>query len=154
MALSFLASLTANANPVPDSWLNAVQKVESGGERDPDAALGDGKKARGRFQFHKSAWSDCSKVRREIGLTAHPYSKAHDRRIATEYARTWLTALRERLSSEIGRPAMAHEVWLAFNLGFEGFRRHSFRVSMVTDQARYDKAMQIYDEVYGNLEKK
>lgn len=148
MSLSILASITASATPVPDRWLDAIQKVETGGDGDPDSALGDGKKARGRFQFHKSAWSDCSKLRKEMGLPVYPYSKAHDRRIATEYARTWLTALRERLSAQIGRPAMAHETWLAFNLGWAGFSRHMFQTALVTDDHRYNKAIQIYNEVY------
>jgi len=148
MALSMLASITANATPVPDRWLEAVQRVETGGEADPDAALGDGKRARGRFQFHKEAWSDCTKLRKELGLPTYPYSKAHDKRIATEYARTWLTALRERVTAEIGRPAMAHETWLAFNLGFAGFKKHMFQTALVTDDFRYNKAIQIYNEVY------
>ena len=143
-----LASLTANATPVSDRWLDAIQKIETGGEAAPDNAVGDGGKARGRFQFHRAAWTDCSKIRKEMGLPTYPYSKATDKAIATDYARTWLTALRERLAGEIGRPARADEVWLAFNLGFSGFKKHHFQTHLVTDDARYNKAVQIYNEVY------
>lgn len=148
MALSMLASLTANAAPVPDRWLDAIQRIETGGEADPDKAVGDGKKARGRFQFHKESWADCTKLRREMGLPTYPYAKASDKAVATEYARTWLTALRERITSEIGRPAMAHETWLAYNLGYAGFKRFMFQTALVTDDARYNKAIKIYNEVY------
>ncbi len=148
MTLTLVASLTANANPVPDKWLDAIQRIESGGHPDPDNALGDGKKARGRFQFHKEAWADCTKLRKQMGLPVFPYAKANDKAIATEYARTWLTALRERLTAEIGRPALAHETWLAFNLGFVGFKKFMFQPSLVTDEARYNKAIKIYNEVY------
>ena len=148
MSLSLLASVTANAKDVPLKWLDAIQKVETGGEANPDLAVGDGSKARGRFQFHKEAWADCSKIRKEMGLAVYPYSKASHPVIAQAYATTWLTALRERITAEIGRPAMAHEVWLAFNLGFNGFKRLSFQVHFVPDDFRYNKAIQIYNEVY------
>lgn len=148
MTIAALAIAAAVAEPVPKTWLDAVQSVETGGEANPDKAVGDGGKARGRFQFHRSAWADCSIVRKAQGKPVHPYSKATDPVIATEYAKTWLTALRERLTAEIGRPAMAHEVWLAYNLGFVGFKRFSFQPSLVTDEARYRKAMTIYNEVY------
>ena len=148
MTLSLLASVTASAAPVPDSWLTAIQRIETGGEKNPDAAVGDGTRAKGRFQFHKEAWLDCTKLRKQMGLRTYPYSKASDPTAATEYARTWLTALRERITAEIGRPAMAHEVWMAFNLGFTGFKRLSFQVHFVPDDFRYNKAIQIYNEVY------
>ncbi len=148
MTIATLAIAAAVAEPVPKTWLDAVQSVETGGEANPDAAFGDGKRARGRFQFHKEAWTDCSIVRKAQGKPVHPYSKATDPVIATEYAKTWLTDLRERLTAEIGRPAMAHEVWLAYNLGFVGFKKHGFQATLVPDDFRYNKAIQIYNKVY------
>ena len=142
-----LASAVANAEPVPDRWLDAVQTVETGGEADPDKAVGDGNRAKGRFQFHKESWADCTKLRKAMGLPTYPYSKATDKDASTAYARTWLTALRERLTAEIGRPAMAHEVWLAWNMGFEGFRKFQFQPSLTPD-FRYNKALKIYNMVY------
>jgi hypothetical protein len=147
IAITAAALAIATAEPIPKTWLDAVQAVETGGVANPDRALGDGKKARGRFQFHLSAWSDCSAVRKAQGKSVHPYSKASDPVIATEYAKTWLAHLRERLSVAIGRPAMAHEVWLAFNLGFAGFKKVGFQTVLVED-FRYNKAMQIYNQVY------
>jgi hypothetical protein len=43
---------------------------------------------------------------------------------------------------------MAHEVWLAYNMGFTGFKRLSFQVALVPDEFRYNKAIQIYNKVY------
>lgn len=132
----------AVAQPVPDTWLDAVQAIETGGEKNPDAAVGDGGKARGRFQFWAIAWKDCSAVRKAAGLKTYPYSKATDPVVAREYARTWLSYLQHRLTKEIGRPALAGETWLAWNLGFEGFRRHKFQMSLVPE-AKYIKAAKI-----------
>lgn len=131
-----------NANPVPEKWIDAIQVVESGGEANPDAAVGDGGKAKGRFQFHKSAWEDCSKVRKANKERVHPYSKAKDPAIAREYARTWLTHLRRRLTAQIGRPADAAETWLLYNLGWTGFERFGFHYALVPP-AKFEKAMTV-----------
>ena len=132
----------AVSTPVPDTWLDAVQVIETGGHPNPDAAVGDGTRAKGRFQFHKEAWVDCTKVRKAAGLKTYPYSKATDPVVAREYAKTWLSYLMHRLTKEIGRPALAGETWLAWNLGFEGFRRHKFQMSLVPE-AKYIKAAKI-----------
>ncbi len=41
--------------------LDAIAKVESGGEKNPDAAVGDNGEALGRFQIHKEYWDDAFK---------------------------------------------------------------------------------------------
>lgn len=147
--LLFGVSASVLASPVPDTWLDAVERVESGGEKNPDLALGDGKKARGRFQFHKSAWDDTTEIRRTTRQKTYPYSKAHDPVIAREYARTWLTHLRDRVSIAIGRKAYAHETWLAYNLGYAGFKRFNFQASApMLDDRKFEKAMSIYREVH------
>jgi hypothetical protein len=147
--LLFSVSATVVASPVPDTWLDAVEKIETGGEKNPDAALGDGKKARGRFQFHKEAWEDTSDIRRKASLKTYPYSKAHDPAIAREYARTWLTHLRDRVSKAIGRNAYAHETWLAYNLGYSGFKRYNFQASSpMLDDRKFEKAMKIYRAIH------
>lgn len=132
----------ALADPVPEAWVQAVEHVETGGHPNPDSAVGDGTRAKGRFQFHKEAWADCSKVRKAAGLNVHPYSKATDPGIARDYAKTWLTWLRWRLTQQIGRPANAAETWLAYNLGWEGFARHDFQWAFVPS-SKFDKAMTI-----------
>jgi hypothetical protein len=126
--------------PVPDSWLKAIEGIESGG--DPKA-IGDKGLARGLFQFHKAAWDDTTKLRKINNLPVYPFTKATNSWVSQEYAQTYLAYLRHRLSEKIGRPAMAHETWLAFNLGMTGFSRYKYQVALVP-QARYDKAMVIY----------
>lgn len=132
----------AVAQPVPHTWIDAVEQIETGGEKAPDQATGDGGKAAGRFQFHKTAWLDCTKVRKAAGLKTYPYSKARDAAIARDYATTWLSYLRHRLTKDIGRAANAGETWLAWNLGYEGFRRYKFQLALVPD-AKFDKAVKI-----------
>jgi hypothetical protein len=136
----------AIAQPVPEKWVDAVQAIETGGEKNPDAAVGDGTRAKGRFQFHKEAWADCTKVRKAAGLKTYPYSKATDAKVAREYATTWLSYLQHRLTKDIGRPANAGETWLAWNLGYEGFRRYGFQLAMVPD-AKFIKAAKINNSI-------
>jgi len=134
----------AAPQPVPDKWVDAVAQIETGGQADPDNAIGDGGKAKGRYQFHKSAWDDCTKARKSLLLPTWGYSKATDPNVAREYAAFWLACLRDRLSKDIGRPAMAHEVWLAYNMGYAGFKRASFQATLVP-QDRWLKARRLYD---------
>jgi hypothetical protein len=74
------------------------------------------------------------------------YARDRHRRVAREYARTWLSYLQHRLTAQIGRPALAGETWLAWNLGFEGFRRHQFQMALVPE-AKYIKAAKIQASV-------
>ena len=138
VAASVVAAL---AQPVPETWVQAVEHVESGG-RGAATPKGDGGKAAGPYQFHKEAWADCSKVRKAAGLNVHPYSKATDPGIARDYAKTWLTWLRWRLTQQIGRPANAAETWLVWNLGWEGFARHDFQWAFVPS-SKFDKAWKV-----------
>lgn len=137
-----IAIAAVNAESVPEKWIDAVQIIESGGEAIPDRALGDGGLASGRFQFHKAAWEDCSKVRKLARLKTYPYAKSKDPLVAREYARTWLTYLRRRVTDAIGRPADAAETWLAYNLGYEGFKKYGFHYGLVPE-VKYNKAIMI-----------
>ena len=148
MTIAVIATAALAGEPVPNRWLDAIQQVETGGQKNPDKAVGDSGLAKGRFQFHRSAWTDCSAVRKSQGKPVYPYSKASDPIIATEYARTWLGYLRERMTLEIGRPALAHEVWLAYNMGFSGFKKYGFQSVLVPDDFRYNKSIQIFNSVY------
>lgn len=133
MALSI-----AVANPIPDRWLDAVEQIESNGRNIP----GDANAAQGVMQFHKSAWADCSKLRKEAGLKAYPYSKAKDPSIAREYASFWLSYLREVITVKIGRPALLGETWLAYNLGVTGFMKYHYTMSLVPEE-KYIKAAKL-----------
>ncbi len=124
-----LAAMAVIVSPVPDKWIDDIEQVESAGKA---CAIGDGGKAIGSFQFWSTAWADCSKVRKEQGLPVYPYAPgARSPKRSREYATTWLNHLRHRLSQDIGREANIAEVWLAYNLGYEGFRKYGFRPAEV-----------------------
>lgn len=132
----------AVADPVPDKWVDAVQQIETGGESNPDAATSDGGLAAGRFQFHKTAWMDCTKALKAAGLPTFPYAKARDPQVARMYATFWLTTLRDRLAKDIGRNPFLGEIWLAYNLGYTGFKRLGFQTCLAPE-AKYDKARRL-----------
>ena len=138
LALALAANLAAD--PVPEAWVDAVAQVESAGR---SSAIGDKGLARGAWQFHRAAWADCSRLRKAAGLPIYPYSQATNQAKAREYARTWLTWLRDQLSARIGRSALAHETWLAFNLGLTGFQAYRYQAVLVPEK-RYQAAMKIY----------
>lgn len=131
-----MASLFQGAPEVPDNWVDAVAHVESGGEKDPDKAVGDAGRAKGRFQFWSVAWSDCSKVRAKYGLKTYPYSKATDPEISRSYAKTWLGYMRRVVSKQIGRPATLAETWGAYNRGVGGFQRIGFDLKSMPASAK------------------
>lgn len=137
-AVFAMAVASVVANPVPEAWVDAVEHVESGGRN----ISGDKGKAAGVFQFWAVAWADCSKVRAKAGLPVHPYHMATNRKVAREYARTWLTYLRNRLTIEIGRPASAAETWLAYNLGLTGFKAVGYQWAFVPAD-KFSKALTI-----------
>ena len=140
ITLCALALAAVVADPVPDTWVAAVEAVETGGRN----ITGDKGKAKGVLQWHARAWSDCSRVRKAAGLPTWPYISAGDPERARAYASTWLSYLRARLTREIGRPALASETWLAWNLGFEGFRRYRFQAwHPDLPAARYDAAQRV-----------
>ena len=136
-----MASKLMAVGPVPESWFAAIEGIESGGN---PKAVGDGGKARGLFQFHKEAWEDTTKLRKADNLPVYPFTKATNDWVAREYARTWITHIHARLSAKIGRPAMAHETWLAFNLGMTGFSRYKYQAALVP-AGKYAKAMTIHN---------
>jgi len=133
-----LASILAD--PVPASWVAAVEQVETGGHN----VTGDKGAAKGVLQWHAKAWADCSRLRQAAGLPIWPYASAADPQRARIYASTWLTYLRARVSHEIGRPALACETWLAWNLGLAGFKRYRYQAwHPDLPAARYDAAQRV-----------
>jgi len=139
------ALLTSEA--VSDPIVQAVEQVESSG-RGAATPRGDGGKAIGPLQWHSVAWRDCSAVRRKAGLPVYPYSDAANPARAREYARTWLTVLKVRLAGVIGRQPFPGEIWLAWNLGWTGFRRYGFQWAEVP-AAKFEKARQVNTLAWG-----
>lgn len=142
MRLALLAvAANLSASDLPDSWYRAFEQVESAGDH---RAIGDGRKARGLYQFHDACWQDVSKLRKAQGLPVYPFTKATNEWVSKEYARTWLPVIHSRLSAKIGRPATAAETWLAFNLGMSGFARYRYQMALVPG-AKFDKALCIHN---------
>lgn len=57
---AYRQSQTAPGRPVDPVWLNAIRKVETDGERDPDNAVGDHRLAVGAFQIHPNYYIDAT----------------------------------------------------------------------------------------------
>ena len=55
------------ANHDTDRILDAIRQVETGGEKDPANAVGDGGKAIGPFQIHYAYWKDAVDFDSSIG---------------------------------------------------------------------------------------
>lgn len=92
MTLLLLSSLLAIAPPVGTDTraiLDAIRVVETGGERDPDRAIGDGGKALGAYQIHRAYWLDATE--REPELRALGYESVTDRAIAERVVLAYLT---------------------------------------------------------------
>ena len=97
-----IAALLAASIAVPPSAgtdvrriLDTLQTVETGGERDPDAAVGDGGKALGAYQIWRIYWVDACQY--DPSLRARGYEAVTDREYAervviaylSRYARDW-----------------------------------------------------------------
>lgn len=75
--------------------LDTLQAVETGGERDPDAAVGDGGRALGAYQIWRVYWVDACEY--DPSLRARGYQAVIDREYAervviaylSRYARDW-----------------------------------------------------------------
>lgn len=135
-AALFASGCAALCAEVPDKWVHALAQVETGGVCRP----GDRGKAKGIYQFHRAAWEQVSKIRTSHSLIPFSYSRATDQQIASEYAKMWLAYLADRLHKATGRKPRPAEVFLAHNLGFDGFKRIGFQVYRAPD-ARYDAAI-------------
>lgn len=107
-----LAATQSQANTLVD----AIAEVESGYNHQ---AVGDGKAARGAWQLHKGAWSDAGK---RLGERWH-FSYAHDKGIARRHAEAYVAILCEGLERHLGRKPTNQEVYAAYRLGLEGFKR-------------------------------
>ena len=69
--------------------LDAIRIVETGGEADPDHAIGDKGKALGAYQIHRSYWIDATE--KDPALRALGYESVTDRAIAERVVIAYLT---------------------------------------------------------------
>lgn len=149
MAVLALTAAALASQAVPEALVDAVEAVESSG-RGAKTPTGDSGKAIGPFQFHRESWEDCSAIRKKAGLRVWPYASAADPVRSREYARTWLTVLRIRLAKDIGRTPFPGEIWLAYNLGYDGFKEYRFQWGLVPLR-RFEKARKVNALTHGKL---
>ena len=69
--------------------LDAIRTVETGGEADPDRAIGDKGKALGAYQIHRGYWLDATE--KDPALRALGYESVTDREIAERVVIAYLT---------------------------------------------------------------
>jgi hypothetical protein len=69
--------------------LDAIRTVETGGEADPDRAIGDKGKALGAYQIHRSYWIDATE--KDPALRALGYESVTNREIAERVVLAYLT---------------------------------------------------------------
>jgi len=81
----------------PTPILDAIEKVETGGQRDPANAIGDGGKALGPLQIHKVYWLDAVDHDPSLVANGETYDSVRDRAYArrvvmaywSRYAKSW-----------------------------------------------------------------
>lgn len=118
-------SVTLLPSSITDRFLDALEQIESGG-----SAKARGRKDEaGSFQFRAIAWRDCNRIRTRLGLAGVRWdSVATNRAVARSCARTMMRWLEARLRFAMHRQPNAGELYGAWNLGFDGFRKRHFRL--------------------------
>jgi hypothetical protein len=69
--------------------LDAIRTVETGGEADPDRAIGDKGRALGAYQIHRGYWLDATE--KDATLRALGYESVTNREIAERVVIAYLT---------------------------------------------------------------
>lgn len=135
--LSTLVMLCTTPNVRPADWhtlVNAIGWVESGMDH---RAIGDGGASRGAWQITRAAWQDVDRLRRSVGERTQPWKTgAHNPVHAHEIASNFLSLLNSRLSTKLGRPPTVQELYAAYNLGLDGFRRRRYLLERCPEVTR------------------
>lgn len=124
LAAACLLLVSSQLLAISDAFLDKVAMIES--TQNP-AAVGDGGKALGEFQFHRAAWEQVSASRKAKGKPSYDYSYAHDRAVAREYAREYLGWLAGSLKKRLGREPQEWEIYAAYNRGLGGFAKLGYK---------------------------
>ncbi|MEO5804195.1 MAG: transglycosylase SLT domain-containing protein [Verrucomicrobiota bacterium] len=121
----------------PDAkLLNAVCQIESSGGR---AVYGDGGRSLGHYQFQKAAWSDVSEWRKKRNQPTYDYRQnVFNARISRLYAADYLIILHDRLQQQYKREPSSAELYAAYNMGMNSFRKCNYNLARVnkTTEAR------------------
>lgn len=107
---------------VSAALVQAVRDVES-----PTGKTGDNGRARSHWQIHRAAWTDVSRERRQSGLKVYTWELGTQNEFVSKvYARTYLWQISDRISTRLGRPARAREIYVAYNWGVTRFSKVGF----------------------------
>lgn len=92
------------------------------------AEVGDGAKMgkAGWHQMGEAAWADVTGVRKAVGKPTLDYSHTQDKKDSGDYCAHYLTMLYLRFKSYCGEPPKLDQLLAMYNIGFDGFKRHSF----------------------------
>ena len=113
----------------PEQLLDAVCQLESGGGR---YLYGDNGLSLGHFQIQKGAWSDVSVWRAKRNLAIYDYQKdVLNPKINRLYASDYLTIIYQRLEQKCGRQPLPSEIYAAYNMGLNNFRRCNYDLAQV-----------------------
>lgn len=130
----FLCPEKALASPrISESMIWALAQVESGGGK---FMVGDNGRALGAFQMHRATWKEVSEYRSKKGLRTWPYSYALHAEVGKAYAHDYLVIQHKRLTQVMGRSPTPAELYAAYNLGFEGFKRVGFDMRRTPSSTR------------------
>lgn len=110
--------ISANASIVDEQFLDDVAVIESNMDA---AAVGDNGKARGAYQFHRSAWAQANAV----AGTNHHYDLAHNWFVSRRLAKAYLIWL-EGCIRDAGYKPTKINLYMAYNMGLSGSLRYAF----------------------------
>jgi len=137
LAFLFAIPLVTEAAWRPDAkLLDAVCQIESSGGL---SVYGDKGRSLGHFQFQKAAWSDVSEWRKKRNQPTYDYRQnVFKHRISRLYAADYLTILHDRLKQQYKREPTSAELYAAYNMGMNSFRKCNYNLAMVnkTTEAR------------------
>ena len=127
-AVRYLLSVLFLLFPVyiSDELFNAIRQVETGGERDPRYAVGDGGTSFGPYQIRRNYYFDAvqhnphlqdggKRFQSVMGAGSYAYSE----RVIQAYMDRYATERR------LGHPATDEDIARIHNGGPNGYRRHS-----------------------------
>jgi len=110
-------------------FLDAVCLIESGGGR---YVYGDDGRSLGHFQIQKAAWFDVSVWREKKKLPTYDYQKnVLNPEINRCYAADYLTMIGGRLQQKYKREPAPSEIYAAYNMGMNNFRKCNFDLANV-----------------------
>lgn len=129
LSAGFALDVTGTTWNPDERLLNAVCQIESSGGL---YVYGDSGRSLGPFQMQKAAWSDVSAWRKRKGLPIYNYQQnVLDPQINRTYAAHYITIIYERLQKQYKRNPLPSEIYAAYNMGLNNFRKCDYDLSRI-----------------------